>query len=224
MRYQNKRAIPFPMNNQTHLQPPDPAQFPRPYQLIVLLGDRAPLHDLVLQSLCHRAARRQNLAVVAADNHFDAYHLARLARARGFDPAALLPSIVLSRPFTCHQLHQRIATLAAAPALPWHALYIIGLLDTFYDEDVRLHEAQRLLQTTLVHLKQIAAVGLPVLVTLTLTSSHTQRTSSKDMTTSHPRQPGRESFIELVKRAADTYWQPAPAILQQLQARQLPLY
>lgn len=181
----------------------DPAQIPFPQKIIALLGDSAPIHSLILQSLCIRAARREHLALVIGDNHFDAYRLARLARAHGFDPAALLACIELSRPFTCYQLHHRIATLATRTHT-YRALYVTGFLETFYDEDMRAPEAQHLVQKTLAHLKTIAAYGLPVLVTMAL-----------------PKQRGRESFVELVKRAADAYWQPAPVVLEQFNTQQL---
>ncbi len=182
----------------------DPAHIPFPKKIIALCGDRKQIHSLVLQSLCLRAARGERLALVIGDNHFDAYRLARLARTHGFDPAVLLSCLELSRPFTCHQLHHRIASLAATRPYPYRALYVLGLLETFYDEDIRAYDAQRLAQKTLAHLKTIAAYGLPVLVTIAL-----------------PKQRGREHFVEIVKRAADAYWQPAPVVLAQVNAQQL---
>jgi hypothetical protein len=159
------------------------------------------------------------------DNHFDAYRLARLARTHGFDPGAILSRLALSRAFTCHQLLHRASVIAKSGLCeatefvaaipppqapppgdpsPWHALYVIGLLDTFYDEDVRMPEASRLLAQLLARLRAIASAGLPILVTI-----------------APPRKTGREQFVETVKRAADAYWQPAPLVLEQFNTRQL---
>jgi hypothetical protein len=185
---------------------PDPAQIPLPAKIIVLLGESASIHPLLLQSLFIRAARGERLALMVGDNHFDAYRLARLARTHGFDPAAILSRLVLSRAFTCHQLLHRARVLIPQAPSPWHALYVIGLLDTFYDEDVRTPEAARLLGQLLSRLREIAARGLPVLITI-----------------APPRLTGREVFVETVKRAADAYWQPAPPVLEQFNSHQLAL-
>ncbi len=189
---------------QNALAQPDPAHIPIPQKIMALCGDSKPIHALILQSLCIRAARGERLSLVIGDNHFDAYRLARLVRAHGFDPAALVPHIELSRPFTCYQLQHRIFSLDAQNQAACDALYVIGLLETFYDEDVKEGEAVRLLAQTLARLKSIAAKGLPILLSMAL-----------------PKLPGRESFIEIVKRAADAYWQPAPVVLEHVNAQQL---
>ena len=125
-------------------------------------------------------------------NRFDVYALSRLALEHGLDPRPLLERIELSRAFTCHQLHRRILTLGAPHAKRWSALYVLGLLDTFYDEDVKQYEARRLLNECLAKLREIAGSGLPVLITV-----------------SAPQEPGREHFLEAVARQADMYWAPA---------------
>lgn len=183
---------------------PDPAHIPLSQKIIALCGDSKPIHSLILQSLCIRAARGERLALVIGDNHFDAYRLARLARAHGFDPAALLPHIELSRPFTCYQLQHRIVSFHSQDQRACDALYVIGLLDMFYDEDVKEGEAVRRLRQTLARLKIIAQAGLPILVSM-----------------ARPGQRGREHLIEIVQRAADAYWQPAPVVLEQVNAQQL---
>lgn len=189
---------------------------PSPARLVAVCGARAQIHPLVLQSLCVRAARGEQLALVVGDNHFDAYQLARLARARGFHPASVLARIALTRPFTCYQLHHSIAALdpkgfcnnvetmrrvtrqntrgrCARVENPsgldagLDALYVIGLLELFYDQDVREYEAQRLLLATLKELKRLAAKGLPVLVTFSRTRC------------------AREAFMAMVRRTADVY-------------------
>lgn len=179
---------------------------PSPARIVAVCGARTQIHPLVLQSLCVRAARGENLALVVGDNHFDAYRLARLARAQGLNPATVLARIALTRAFTCYQLHYSLATLdpkgfinsvetirarAENPA-GLDALYVLGLLDLFYDQDVREQEARRLLLATLHELKRLAAHSVPILVTL-----------------APPRQPGREHFAAYVQQYADVWWEPS---------------
>lgn len=196
------------MTAQTALAPflasPDPAHIPQSQKIIALCGDSKSLHALILQSLCIRAARGERLALVIGNNHFDAYRLARLVRAHGCDPAALLAHIELSRPFTCHQLQHRVASFHAQANSACDALYVLGLLEMFYDEDVKPSIATRRLIETLTHLQSVARNGMPILISITL-----------------PKLPGREHFVEIVRRAADAYWEPAPVLLTRANARQL---
>jgi hypothetical protein len=157
--------------------------------------------------VCHRAARGERLALIVGDNRLDAYRLARLARARGFDPDEVLQRVLLSRPFTCYQLHHSIATFDPDGAGDWSALYVMGLLELFYDGDIRLREAERLVRSTIRNLKRIAARGLPVLVSMYELSSTSARGD-------------RAHFLELVARAANTYWHPTSYTLVLLRARQ----
>lgn len=183
---------------------PDPAHIPLSQKIIALCGDSKSTHSLILQSLCIRAARGEHLALVVGDNHFDVYRLARLSRAHGFDPAALLSCIELSRPLTCYQLQHRVLSLCAQNQDAYDALYVIGLLETFYDEDVKESEAVRLLIQILTHLKIVAADGLPILLSMAL-----------------PKLGGRAHLMELVKHAVHAYWQPSPIVFDQVNAQQL---
>lgn len=75
------------------------------------------------------------------------------------DPYDILDRMRLSRAFTCFQLAELIENAPAGP----EPLFILDLLATFYDESVPLRDSQRLLATTLTHLRRLAAVG-PVIV------------------------------------------------------------
>ena len=170
----------------------EPAQLPVPSQVAAVAVHESYSHPLIIQSLAAHAARGERLGVLIGHNRFDVYALARLGLEHGLDPRPILKRIELSRAFTCHQLHRRILTLGAPHTKRWSALYFLGLLDTFYDEDVKQYEARRLLNECLLKLKGIALGGLPVLITV-----------------SAPQEPGREHFLEEVARWADTYWGPA---------------
>ncbi len=168
-----------------------PAPLARAPQLVALAASDASVHPFVVQSLAARAQRGEPVGIVVGHNRFDLYAFTRLARQHGFDPTRWLTHIHLSRAFTCHQLRHRLVTLDRAVTRAWRALYVLGLLDTFYDEDIEYHEAARLLDETLDALKRLACEGLPVLITL-----------------SPPRQPGRERLVQSIARAVDDYWEP----------------
>ncbi len=175
-----------------------PAEIPPPARVAALAARESWAHPLVIDSIHVRARRGERLGVIVGHNRFDVYALARLALSQGLDPRPLLARVDVSRAFTCHQLHRRVLTPFSKShqaddiqiESSWSALYVLGLLDTFYDEDVKLHEAQRLLSQVLARLKELAADGLPVLITV-----------------SAPREPGREHLLAAVAQGADLYWQ-----------------
>ena len=176
----------------------DPESIPQPSQIIVLYGATAELHPLVLQSLFIRAARAERCGLIIGDNHLNGYQLARLARANGFDPAQLFARIEFSRPFTCYQLHHCIVQLLLGQRSAWRAFYILGLLDSFYDEEIHLTSALQLLDDILARLRVHATQEAPVLITLA----------------PPPRGTTRAHLITRVLRVADAYGQPAAAMIE----------
>ena len=167
-----------------------PLQLLIPHRLIAIVAPDWQVHPLVIHSLGRQAERGESIGVIVGHNRFDLYALARSVQDHGFDPARLLARIRLSRAFTCHQLHHRLLTLDRQVTCEWRALYVLGLLDTFYDESVEAREALYLLHSSLAHLVRLARAGLPVLITL-----------------SAPGKAGREHFTRSVARVADAYWE-----------------
>lgn len=178
----------------------DPEAIPFPSKILVLFGPTSELHPLVLQSLFLRTQRGEHIGLIIGDNHLNEYALARLARAHGFNPESLLARIDFSRSFTCHQLHHCIVDLMPEKMLHWRALYALGLLDTFYDEDIRLPIVSRLLNDILIRLRYIASQGLPVLITLA----------------PPPRETTRAELIARVIHAADALARPPGAALRRV--------
>ncbi|MBN2554889.1 MAG: hypothetical protein JXA97_03030 [Anaerolineales bacterium] len=119
-------------------------------------------------------------------NRFDGYYIARLARRVSVRPQELLERIRLSRAFTCFQLAELIENTPADP----EPLIVLDLLTTFYDESVPLREVERLLDTSLAHLRRLAACG-PVII------------GARE-----PRAPvrARWSLLERLQIAADAAW------------------
>jgi hypothetical protein len=92
----------------------------------------------------------------------------------------------LSRAFTCFQLAELVENSPGDHS----PLFVLQLLDTFYDESVPLREVERLLATTLSHLKRLAGVG-PVIV-----GAQEPRTLVKD----------RWTLLDQLQAAADGAW------------------
>lgn len=165
-------------------------------RLTLLWGARAPTRSL-LAAITVLAARGQRVRIFDGGNSFDGYFVARLARRLSPDPAGVLSRLQLSRAFTCFQLAQ----LVEASPSEAEPLFILDLLATFYDESVSLRDSERLLATTLTHLKRLASAG-PVVV-----GAQEPRTLVKE----------RWSLLDQLQASADGAWllrsppEPEPA-------------
>lgn len=145
-------------------------------RLALFWGSSTPTRAL-LAALTVLAARGHSIRVFDGGNRFDGYFIARLARRLSSDPRATLERIQLSRAFTCFQLAELIENtpgggdfLTATPIDPRNAapqslslLFVLDLLNTFYDESVPLRDSERLLHNTIGQLKRLASNG-PVIV------------------------------------------------------------
>jgi hypothetical protein len=174
----------------------------------VLMGRAKELHSLVLDSIFTRISRGERVGLIVGDNLLDEYALAREVRRHGYDPSLLLAFIEFSRSFTCHQMNHAILNLDPIKIKEWGALYLQGLLETFFDEGIRYSEAERLLNESLIRLKQIAANGLPVIITVSPPAQEVHR----------------QSFIGQVLRTADVYWTPTPKTIEHFTYQQLALW
>ena len=90
-------------------------------------------------------------------NRFDPLLLARFARSRGKDASTFNKRIRIARAFTCFQLTELITRLPVfLREFPARAVFITGLPDLYFDEDVRESEAKASFQQALNVLKQLA--------------------------------------------------------------------
>jgi hypothetical protein len=181
-------AISVPQSNSS----PDLAQLLVPARLIALNAPDSIVQPPVIQALATRAGQGESVGLVIGHNRLALYAITRWARACHLDSAVVLSRIELSRAFTCFQLHRRILTLDDKTLSRWHALYVLGMLETFYDESVEYYRAAQLLKESLARLKQMAREGLPILITFSL-----------------PKQTGREGLVKLVASDVDEYWEYA---------------
>ena len=162
---------------------------------IGLLYGNAPLTRLALYGITLAAMTPREVWVLDGANSFDAYLVARWARQWQPAPEALLARIHLARAFTCYQMSELIIRKLGAALQPFSPATIVGLgfLETFYDEDVPLTDAVRLLQSVLARLTELVQQGHTVLLT------------ARELP-SHARPSERSGLMNLLKAAATHTW------------------
>lgn len=141
--------------------------------LFVLYG-HPEVNPLAQKLLIMPLSRDYEITVLDAGNCFDPYLVSRLAQASGREPREFLSKILVSRSFTCHQTHALVRRVACLCGTRRQAnlngntprlILVLGLLATFYDEEISLGERATLLKRTLALLKEISRKGRKVLVT-----------------------------------------------------------
>jgi hypothetical protein len=179
-------------------------------RLALFWGTQEPTRTL-LAAATTLAARGLPLRLFDGGNRFDGYFVARLARrlsahpvqasARGaHSPQATLGRIHISRAFTCFQLAELIENAPASP----EPLFVLDLLATFYDESVPLRDSERLLETSITHLKRLATAG-PVIV-----GARQPQSLVKE----------RWTLLDRLETAADAAWMlRSPPLAEPLQPR-----
>lgn len=127
-------------------------------RLSLFWGTRAPTQTLLIMFTL-LAAQGETPRLFDGGNRFDGYFVARLARRLTPQPRAVLSRMHLSRAFTCFQLAELIENTPTDSS----PLFVLDLLNTFYDESVPPRDVERLLARVIAQLKRLAAVG-PVIV------------------------------------------------------------
>src|SRR4030067_3353599 len=121
-----------------------------PRQLhLVLAPHRAQRQMMTV--LTARLAVTGQVRLVDAGNCFDGYGLARQLRQQTSYWQAALERVSVARAFTCYQ----VETLLTASVSAFSPVLVLNLLDTFYDENVRLPERLRLLEVSLAELSRL---------------------------------------------------------------------
>lgn len=138
--------------------------------------------------------RLPSLAVVDGANRFDAYRLARLAQIDGRDPLDVLDRVFLSRVFTAFQM-DGVLTRGVEPFMNetgTRVLIVLGLLHTFYDEQISVREAEKSLARINAKFGSMKKNGVSILLA-----------SEKLM----PSQKQREYFSLRMKAMADDVYE-----------------
>lgn len=133
-----------------------------PGHLHLLYGDSG----VFTAGLAVGSATRQPLAVIDAATKFNSYTLARIGTLLGVSPKLLLRQTHVTRSFTAFQTEAAITGklprfLAATSC---RMLVILGLLDTYYDEQVKLHECRQSLERIVRALRAHAEDNVQILI------------------------------------------------------------
>lgn len=178
----------------------------RPGKWTLLVLSRG-MHAPLLSNL-HRLAERSPLTVLDGGNRFNAYLVARGARGQ----TELLERITVSRAFTCYQMLTLLETTPAPlascqrdcvraarsrPAALPRPILVLDMLNTFYDESVRVHERRRLLENCIFHLDRLS------------------RPAGGAVTVHPPAVPSPEAieFVRMLESHAADMWLPPQDVL-----------
>ena len=145
--------------------------------------------------LIARLALQGPVLVLDGGNRFAGYRIMQHLRLLLPDPTPAIRRIFVRRAFTCYQVS---AMLEETPARPQPCL-LLDMLSTFYDENVPLIEARRLLDCCLRQVERLSQAG-SLLVTLT-----------------PPPSPERLCLVERVSAAAQTFYSVETPVIPNLQ-------
>ena len=138
---------------------------PLPGKVAGILGPGA--CRLALRALARPLLSGEAVVTVDGGNRFDPYEVARAERALGGSGREALSRLLVSRAFTCHQLEALLArrlpeALSRSRA---RVALVLGLPETFADEDVPFPEACRVFRSCLSALRRLSREGTRVVVT-----------------------------------------------------------
>ena len=134
--------------------------------------------------LTARLALTGRVRLVDAGNCFDGYGLARQLRQQTSFWQQALERVSVARAFTCYQ----VETLLSESVSDFSPVLVLNLLDTFYDENVKLAERLRLLDVSLAELKRLC------------------RAASVAVSTSLPMRDQPGELLEMLAAAAGQAW------------------
>jgi hypothetical protein len=158
----------------------------RPARLHLLCGHSA----VFTLSLAMGSATQQPIAVIDGAVRFNSYTLSKIANSLGMEAKALLHRTHVTRSFTAYQTEAAVTVklprfLAISSC---RIVVILGLLDTYYDEQIQPHECRQSLHRILGTLKELVKKNIHVLIA--------------DLEVTTP-PVGKEDLFNIVKKAAD---------------------
>jgi hypothetical protein len=144
--------------------------------------------------------------VLDGANSFNAYVVARLARRWGYAPEPILERIKLSRAFTCYQMKELVTRRLASPLDPPQgtAIFCFGLLETFYDEDVKIVDAVQMIKMILATFTALTQRGYTILIT-----ASEPRTEQKERVVLLNLLKASAQRVERIHLSADEHTTPA---------------
>ncbi len=137
---------------------------PPPGKMAALLGPGAT--RLALRAVAAPLLAGEPVVAVDGGNRFDPYEIGRAERALGGSGRAALSRILVSRAFTCHQMEALLSLRLPAALARERAriALVLGLPETFADEDVPYAEACRVFRGCVSALRRISRGGTRVVL------------------------------------------------------------
>lgn len=134
----------------------------RPAQLHLLYGHSS----CYFISLAIGSAIQQQFAVIDGAMKFNSYRLSRIATFFSLPPRTVLQRIHLTRSFTAFQTEAAITTKLPRFIASHYCrnVIILGLLDTYYDEQVRSSECRQSLQRIFSTLHTLRRMNIHILL------------------------------------------------------------
>lgn len=155
-------------------------------------------------------ASEHHLAVIDGAIRFNSYTVSRIAAGLGVPPKQLLRRTHVTRSFTAFQTETAITTRLPAflDRQPCGVILVLGLLNTYYDEQISPHESEHSLRR--------------VLQTLRMEVTHDRHVMIADVEVDNPPQ-GKTHLFNLVRAAADVTLsvQPMAAGFQLIEQRSI---
>jgi len=135
-------------------------------KLLFLYGD-SNIFKLSFRIAAFSIIKGNIVTVVDGCNQFDVHAFSLFAHRLKIKPNFLLQRIFISRGFTCYQIEQTITHKLPNFLAKIHSrnVLILGLLDTFYDEQVPIQDAKRILGNVTFSLNKLKSDGISLLIT-----------------------------------------------------------
>lgn len=117
-------------------------------------------------SLALAGAAQQPFAIIDGAMKFNSYTLSRIASFLTLSPRAILRRAHLTRSFTAFQTEAAITTKLPRfiASTRCHSIIILGLLDTYYDEQITPRECHQSLQRIMDTLHKLVSMNIHVLI------------------------------------------------------------
>lgn len=126
--------------------------------IVIYTSDAARTESMVLIA---ELGLRGAVTILDGGNRYRPYQVATFLRRKTVDISSAANRLFSRRAFTCYEMN---TLLSSTPSLKQPCL-ILDLLNTFYDDHVSMHEADRLLKSCLSQIQRLVLSG-PVVVTL----------------------------------------------------------
>ena len=134
-------------------------------KIFLVHGDPA-IYKMALLVAVQALVKGEQVPVVDGCNRFDLMFITKLLQRKQVSVTAMLERGFISRGFTCHQLEQAVTKKLPAflETSGSTSVVILGLLDTFYDDQAKAREVKQILERVLSMLDELRASGISILI------------------------------------------------------------